>query len=110
MGNEILAIRCPHEGLLRERSVSLVLVSHAQTRTVTPPLAGKTVLDGEIVCLDKRGRPQFRDLLFLRGGETAKAGTASKMRDKSRGHDEDLPAIPDIDVGRDSRRGRQCQR
>jgi len=28
--------------------------------------AGKTVLDGEIVCLDKRGRPQFRDLLFHR--------------------------------------------
>ena len=28
---------------------------------------GKTVLDGEIVCLDKRGRPQFRDLLFHRG-------------------------------------------
>ena len=25
------------------------------------------VLDGEIVCLDKRGRPQFRDLLFHRG-------------------------------------------
>jgi bifunctional non-homologous end joining protein LigD len=27
---------------------------------------GQTVLDGEIVCLDKRGRPQFRDLLFHR--------------------------------------------
>ena len=25
------------------------------------------MLDGEIVCLDKRGRPQFRDLLFHRG-------------------------------------------
>jgi hypothetical protein len=25
------------------------------------------VLDGEIVCLDKRGRPQFNDLLFHRG-------------------------------------------
>jgi bifunctional non-homologous end joining protein LigD len=25
------------------------------------------VLDGEIVCLDKRGRPQFKDLLFRRG-------------------------------------------
>jgi bifunctional non-homologous end joining protein LigD len=31
------------------------------------PYAGKTVLDGEIVCLDKRGKPQFRDLLFRRG-------------------------------------------
>jgi bifunctional non-homologous end joining protein LigD len=31
------------------------------------PQAGKTVLDGEIVCLDNRGRPQFRDLLFHRG-------------------------------------------
>ena len=28
--------------------------------------AGKTVLDGEIVCLDKVGRPQFNDLLFHR--------------------------------------------
>jgi bifunctional non-homologous end joining protein LigD len=26
-----------------------------------------TVLDGEIVCLDRKGRPQFRDLLFRRG-------------------------------------------
>src|SRR5437764_6799636 len=34
---------------------------------LTLPLAGKTVLDGEIVCLDKGGRPQFRDLLFHRG-------------------------------------------
>jgi hypothetical protein len=25
------------------------------------------VLDGEIVCLDKNGKPQFRDLLFRRG-------------------------------------------
>jgi bifunctional non-homologous end joining protein LigD len=25
------------------------------------------VLDGEIVCLDRRGRPQFRNLLFRRG-------------------------------------------
>jgi bifunctional non-homologous end joining protein LigD len=30
------------------------------------PHDGQTVLDGEIVCLDKRGRPQFRDLLFYR--------------------------------------------
>jgi bifunctional non-homologous end joining protein LigD len=28
---------------------------------------GRTVIDGEIVCLDKRGRPQFNDLLFHRG-------------------------------------------
>jgi bifunctional non-homologous end joining protein LigD len=25
------------------------------------------VIDGEIVCVDKRGKPQFRDLLFHRG-------------------------------------------
>ena len=31
------------------------------------PYQGKTVLDGEIVCLDRRGKPQFRDLLFHRG-------------------------------------------
>jgi hypothetical protein len=29
--------------------------------------AHSTVVDGEIVCVDKRGRPQFRDLLFHRG-------------------------------------------
>ena len=28
---------------------------------------GKTVLNGEIVCVDGQGRPQFRDLLFHRG-------------------------------------------
>jgi bifunctional non-homologous end joining protein LigD len=31
------------------------------------PCSGRTVLDGEIVCVDKRGRPQFNDLLFHRG-------------------------------------------
>jgi bifunctional non-homologous end joining protein LigD len=34
---------------------------------LTPPYQGKTVIDGEIVCLDKRGKPQFNDLLFHRG-------------------------------------------
>jgi len=28
---------------------------------------GQTVLDGEIVCLDRKGRPRFNDLLFHRG-------------------------------------------
>src|SRR5205807_3030040 len=28
---------------------------------------GRVVLDGEIVCLDSKGRPQFNDLLFKRG-------------------------------------------
>jgi bifunctional non-homologous end joining protein LigD len=36
-------------------------------RAMTASGDGKTVLDGEIVCLDKRGRPQFNDLLFHRG-------------------------------------------
>jgi bifunctional non-homologous end joining protein LigD len=36
-------------------------------KAMTAPGDGKTVLDGEIVCLDKRGRPQFNDLLFHRG-------------------------------------------
>ena len=31
------------------------------------PFVHDAVLDGEIVCLDKRGRPQFRNLLFRRG-------------------------------------------
>ena len=39
----------------------------ALCKGLTLPLAGKTVIDGEIVGLDKRGRPQFRDLLFHRG-------------------------------------------
>jgi bifunctional non-homologous end joining protein LigD len=36
-------------------------------KALTAPGNCKTVLDGEIVCLDKRGRPQFNDLLFHRG-------------------------------------------
>src|SRR5712692_9728045 len=42
-------------------------LSRSCAKGLTLPIAGKTVLDGEIVCLDKRGRPQFRDLLFHRG-------------------------------------------
>ena len=30
-------------------------------------LTGNAILDGEIVCLDSRGHPKFRDLLFHRG-------------------------------------------
>lgn len=36
-------------------------------KTLATSHSGKTVFDGEIVCLDKRGRPQFNDLLFHRG-------------------------------------------
>jgi bifunctional non-homologous end joining protein LigD len=36
-------------------------------KALTSPYEGRTVLDGEIVCLDRRGRPQFDDLLFHRG-------------------------------------------
>jgi bifunctional non-homologous end joining protein LigD len=39
----------------------------ALRKQLKSPYAGKTVLDGEIVCLDKRGKPHFRDLLFHRG-------------------------------------------
>jgi ATP-dependent DNA ligase len=38
---------------------------------MTAPGGGKTVLDGEIVCLDKRGRPQFNDLLFHRASHSS---------------------------------------
>src|SRR5438552_10963969 len=31
------------------------------------PYTQRGVLDGEIVCLDRKGRPQFKDLLFRRG-------------------------------------------
>jgi bifunctional non-homologous end joining protein LigD len=37
-------------------------------RDLSVPCSGRTMLDGEIVCLDRRGRPQFTDLLFHRGG------------------------------------------
>jgi ATP-dependent DNA ligase len=30
-------------------------------------LKGKTVIDGEIVCVDRHGHPQFKELLFHRG-------------------------------------------
>jgi bifunctional non-homologous end joining protein LigD len=36
-------------------------------KALVAPSEGQTVFDGEIVCLDKRGRPQFNDLLFHRG-------------------------------------------
>ncbi len=36
-------------------------------KVLVAPSEGQTVFDGEIVCLDKRGRPQFNDLLFHRG-------------------------------------------
>ena len=36
-------------------------------RNLAPIYAEKTVLYGEIVCLNKKGKPQFRDLLFHRG-------------------------------------------
>jgi bifunctional non-homologous end joining protein LigD len=36
-------------------------------KSLTVPHDGKTVIDGEIVCLDRRGRPRFNDLLFHRG-------------------------------------------
>jgi bifunctional non-homologous end joining protein LigD len=39
----------------------------ALQRNLAPLYAEKTVLDGEIVCLNKKGKPQFRDLLFHRG-------------------------------------------
>ena len=39
----------------------------ALRKELKSPYQGKTVFDGEIVCLDKRGKPQFRDLLFHRG-------------------------------------------
>jgi bifunctional non-homologous end joining protein LigD len=38
-------------------------------KALTTPGNGRTVFDGEIVCLDKRGRPQFRDL-HLSSGRT----------------------------------------
>jgi bifunctional non-homologous end joining protein LigD len=39
----------------------------AQNIATSVPSTRLTIIDGEIVCLDKNGRPQFRDLLFRRG-------------------------------------------
>ena len=39
----------------------------AQDIRAALPNTKLTVLDGEIVCLDKKGKPQFRNLLFRRG-------------------------------------------
>jgi bifunctional non-homologous end joining protein LigD len=36
-------------------------------KNLTVPSSGRTVLDGEIACVDRRGRPQFNDLLFHPG-------------------------------------------
>jgi bifunctional non-homologous end joining protein LigD len=36
-------------------------------KALVAPSEGQRVFDGEIVCLDNRGRPQFNDLLFHRG-------------------------------------------
>src|SRR6202022_2103199 len=47
---------------------------------------GKTVLDGEIVCLDRRGRPQFNDLLFHRGEPFAKWTWKESWRSIVTGH------------------------
>jgi hypothetical protein len=38
----------------------------AQDISAAVPNTRLTVLDGEIVCVDNRGKPQFRDLLFRR--------------------------------------------
>jgi bifunctional non-homologous end joining protein LigD len=39
----------------------------AKNIAVSVPNTKQSVLDGEIVCVDKKGKPQFRDLLFRRG-------------------------------------------
>jgi bifunctional non-homologous end joining protein LigD len=36
-------------------------------QSITSPYRGKTILDGEIVCLDKRGRPRFDDFFSHKG-------------------------------------------
>jgi bifunctional non-homologous end joining protein LigD len=36
-------------------------------KDLTVRCSGQTVLDGEIACVDRRGRPHFSDLLFHRG-------------------------------------------
>jgi bifunctional non-homologous end joining protein LigD len=39
----------------------------AQNIAASVPNTMLTVLDGEIICVDKKGKPQFRNLLFHRG-------------------------------------------
>ena len=45
-------------------SVSLLLLAFRIARQCN---STHVVLDGEIVCLDDRGRPQFNEMLFTRG-------------------------------------------
>jgi bifunctional non-homologous end joining protein LigD len=42
-------------------------VSLSDTINADLDIRSKTVIDGEIVCVDRHGRPQFKDLLFHRG-------------------------------------------
>jgi ATP-dependent DNA ligase len=44
----------------------------------------RAVLDGEIVCLDRKGRPQFKDLLFRRGVPIAKPKHSPYEREPAR--------------------------
>ena len=57
------ALFCPPTRALVVPAVCSAL-SLIELQGAFAPTAGKTVIDGEIVCLDKRGRPQFNDLLF----------------------------------------------
>jgi ATP-dependent DNA ligase len=40
---------------------------HSLEKWIEASISGNTVLDGEIVCVDNKGRPRFEDLLFRRG-------------------------------------------
>jgi bifunctional non-homologous end joining protein LigD len=56
--------------------------SLSDTITADLDIEGKTVIDGEIVCVDRHGRPQFKDLLFHRVTPCFFAFDLLMLRDK----------------------------
>jgi bifunctional non-homologous end joining protein LigD len=79
-------------------------------KALTAPGNGRTVFDGEIVCLDERGRPQFRDLLFHRGEpcfiafdllmSDGKDLRSERLRDRKQELRRLLSKVPDAPVSR----------
>lgn len=62
------------------------------TESIASALGSRSaVLDGEIVCLDEEGKPQFRDLLFRRGEPRFFAFDLLRL------NGEDLPYMPPIE-------------
>lgn len=58
--------RGPVQLVSRNRHAFASFAGLADGITASLPSVGHAVLDGEIICLDPSGKPQFRGLLFRR--------------------------------------------